>query len=87
MLDVKIEGNKAIIDVREKILNGEHPRNEILEYVKKAPKGTVFEIHLPLRAEPLVTALTSLGMTATISELESEHFRIMAVKLVESSNN
>lgn len=81
MLNVKMEDNKAIIDVREKILNGEHPKNEILEYVQKAPKETVFEIHLPLRAEPLVTALTSVGMTATISELAPEHFRIIGVKL------
>lgn len=80
MLNVQIEGNTAIIDVREKIQNGEHPRNEILDYVKKAPTGTVFEIHLPLRAEPLVTVLTTLGMTAIINELAPEHYRIMAVK-------
>lgn len=81
MLNVKHEGNKAIIDVREKILAGEHPRNEILEYVQTAPEGTVFEIHLPKRAEPLVNALTSLGMNAIINEIEPGHFRIMAVKI------
>lgn len=83
MLNVKMEGNKAIIDVRENILNGEHPKNKILNYVQKAPKGTVFEIHLPLRAEPLVTALSALGMSAIINEIAPEHFRIMAVKLSE----
>ncbi|MCT8138570.1 amino acid decarboxylase [Anaerobacillus sp. CMMVII] len=84
MLKVKLEDNKAIIDFREKIKNGEHPRNEILDYIKKAPVGTIFEVHLPFRAEPLVTALTSLGMTAIISELAPEHFRLMAVKIYES---
>lgn len=81
MLAVKHEGNKAIIDVREKILAGEHPRNEILEYVQTAPEGTIFEIHLPKRAEPLVNALNSIGMNATISEIEPGHFRILAVNL------
>ncbi|WP_102347255.1 amino acid decarboxylase [Bacillus sp. Marseille-P3661] len=81
MLNVQKEGNKAIIDVRANILAGEHPRNEIIEYVKEAQAGTVFEIHLPKRAEPLVNALTSLGMNAIISELEPGHFRIMAVKI------
>lgn len=81
MLDVKHEGNKAIIDVRAKILAGEHPRGEILDYVQTAQEGTIFEIHLPKRAEPLVNALNSLGMNATIDEVEPGHFRILAVKL------
>ncbi|WP_261178768.1 hypothetical protein [Anaerobacillus sp. CMMVII] len=55
-----------------------------MDYIKKAPVGTIFEVHLPFRAEPLVTALTSLGMTAIISELAPEHFRLMAVKIYES---
>lgn len=83
MLDVKLEGSKAIIDVREKILKGEHPRNEILDYVTKSPAGTIFEIHLPLRAQPLINALSALGMNAIINELGPQHFRIMAVKLNE----
>jgi len=85
MLDVKLEGNKVIIDVRERILKGEHPRNEILEYVKKAQNGTIFEIHLPLRAQPLINALSTLGMNAIINELGPQHYRIMAVKINEEN--
>lgn len=83
MLNVKMEGNKAIIDVRENILRGEHPRGEIIEYVKNAPNGTIFEIHVPVRAQPLINALNALGMNAIINELGPQHFRIMAVKINE----
>ncbi|MDG5788806.1 amino acid decarboxylase [Evansella sp. AB-P1] len=81
MLKVKNEGNKAIIDVREQIKNGEHPRKEIVQFVKQSPCGTIFEIHLPVRAEPLLTVLSSLGMSAVINELAPDHFKILAVKL------
>ncbi len=80
MLDVKIEGNKAIIDVRENVLRGEHPKNKVLDYIQKAPAGTTFEIHLPLRGEPMVHLLKSIGMNAYIEELGPEHFRIVAEK-------
>ncbi|EKN63227.1 amino acid decarboxylase [Schinkia azotoformans] len=85
MLDVKLEGNKAIIDVRENIKRGEHPRGEILDYVKQTPAGTIFEIHLPLYAQPLINALSALGMNAIINELGPEHYRIMAVKINEEA--
>ncbi|OIJ15246.1 amino acid decarboxylase [Anaerobacillus arseniciselenatis] len=78
MLDVKMEGNKAIIDVREKVLRGEHPKDEVLQFVKNAPEGTTFEIHLPLRGEPMVQLLKSNGLNAYIEELAPEHFRIIA---------
>lgn len=83
MLDIKVEGNKAIIDVRENILRGEHPRGEILDYVKNSPNGTIFEIHLPLRPQPLINALSALGMNAIINEIGPQHFRLMAVKINE----
>ena len=35
------------MDIRERVLKGEHPRREILNFVKSAPVGTIFEIHLP----------------------------------------
>ncbi len=85
MLDVKLEGNKAIIDVRENIKRGEHPRGKILDYVKQAPAGTIFEIHLPLYAQPLINALSELGMNAIINELGPQHYRIMAVKINEEA--
>lgn len=80
MLDVKIEGNKAIIDVRENVLRGEHPRDEVLDYVQKAAEGMTFEIHLPLRGEPMVNLFKSKGMNAYIEELGPEHFRIIVEK-------
>ena len=81
MLDVKMEGNKAIIDVRENVRRGEHPKNLVLDFVQNAPGGTSFEIHLPLRGEPMVHLLQSEGLTAYIEELGPEHFRIVAEKL------
>ena len=79
----QIEDKRAVMDVRERILKGEHPRREILNFVKEAPVGTIFEIHLPHRAEPLIANLHGLGMNVIVNELEPMHFRLMAVKLNE----
>ncbi|MBI0578883.1 amino acid decarboxylase [Neobacillus cucumis] len=79
----QIEDKRAVMDVRERILKGEHPRREILNFVKEAPVGTIFEIHLPHRAEPLIANLQGLGMNVIVNELEPMHFRLMAVKLNE----
>lgn len=57
MLPVKYEGVRVIIDVREMVKQGIHPRNEIIETVQMAGKGTVFEIHLPHPGRPLIAAL------------------------------
>jgi hypothetical protein len=81
MLDVQQEGNRMIIDVRERILRGEHPRTEITKAVKEAPVGTVFEIHLPHRAEPLLSALEGMGLNVIVNQLEENHYRMMTVKL------
>ncbi|MBL4953659.1 DUF2249 domain-containing protein [Neobacillus sp. OS1-32] len=77
----QMDGNRMIIDVRERIARGEHPRREILNAVKAAPLGTIFEIHLPHRAEPLIATLQSLGLNVVVNELEPMHFRLMAAKL------
>lgn len=74
---------RAVIDVRERIAKGEHPRREILNFIKSAPIGTIFEIHLPHRGEPLIATLQSLGMNVIVNELEPMHFRLMSVKLSE----
>lgn len=81
MLDVLIDGKRAIIDVRERIKNGEHPRFEILEYIKQAPDGMVFEIHLPKRGQPLVKGLEEMGLKATVDEVGEGHFRITTAKV------
>ncbi|WP_066069482.1 amino acid decarboxylase [Neobacillus soli] len=77
----EIVDKKAIMDIRERIAKGEHPRREILNFVKAAPIGTIFEIHLPHRGESLIGSLQSLGMNVIVNEIEPMHFRLMAVKL------
>jgi hypothetical protein len=83
MQNFQIDGKKAVIDVRERIAKGEHPRREILNFIKSAPVGTIIEIHLPHRGEPLIASLQSLGMNVIVNELEPMHFRLMAVELDE----
>jgi hypothetical protein len=83
MSSFQIEEKRAVIDLRERIKNGEHPRKEILDFVKSAPIGTVFEIHLPHRGEPLIAGFQAIGMNVIVNELEPGHFRLMAVKLEE----
>jgi len=79
----EIVDKKAVMDIRERIAKGEHPRREILNFVREAPVGTIFEIHLPHRGEPLIASLQSLGMNVIVNELEPMHFRLMAIKLDE----
>ena len=81
MLNVQNNGAVATIDVREDIARGEHPKNKIFQYVKEAPIGTVIEIHVPFRAEPLIASLSSFGLNVVVNELSPDHFRLMAVKL------
>jgi len=81
MLKVQKNGEHAVIDVRDNIARGEHPKGEIFNYVKTAPKGTVIEIHVPFRAEPLISGLSSFGLNVIVNELAPNHFRLMAVKL------
>ena len=83
LVDVLLEGNHAVIDVRKRILNGEHPRQEIFDYVKQAPVGTVIEIHMPKRGQPLINGLEDFGMNVVVDELNVDHFRMIAVKLQE----
>lgn len=79
----EIIDKKAVLDVRERVAKGEHPRREILNFIKAAPIGTIFEIHLPHRGEPLITTLQSFGMNVIVNEIDQMHFRLMAVKLDE----
>ncbi|MFK9095125.1 amino acid decarboxylase [Bacillus salipaludis] len=79
----EIIDKKAVMDVRERVAKGEHPRREILNFIKAAPIGTIFEIHLPHRGEPLIATLQSFGMNVIVNEIDPMHFRLMAVKLGE----
>lgn len=81
MLEIKQEENRLIMDARESIRKGEHPRTEIINAIKQAPKGTIVEIHLPHRAQPLVSSIESMGMSCIINELDPHHFRLVSVKM------
>ena len=80
MLQAKWEDKKAIIDLRERILNGEHPRHEVFDFVKSSPEETIFEIHVPRPAKPLRDGLEEMGLNVSLDELDEEHFRITAEK-------
>lgn len=79
MLEVTYNGNIAMIDVRQRIMRGEHPKAEIFEFVKNANRGTIVEIHLPHAAPPLIAGLESLGFNAIVNELGPNHYRLMCV--------
>ncbi|HET7657599.1 MAG TPA: amino acid decarboxylase [Bacillales bacterium] len=83
MINVENDGNVATIDVREIVKKGRHPKGEIFEYVKKLPVGTIVEIHVPHRAQPLVSGLSSLGMNVVVKELAMDHFLLRTIKLEE----
>lgn len=81
MLEAVWKDKVAVLDLRERIGRGEHPRREVLEFVREAEKGTVVMIDLPHRAEPLVAGLADMGIAAVVNELEPGHYRLMCVKL------
>lgn len=83
MISVQREGQRAILDVRENIAKGEHPKNEIFQFVKEASAGTILEIHVPFRAEPLIAGLSSFGLNVVVTELAPDHFQLLAVKLTD----
>lgn len=78
-----MDGKRAIIDLRQIILDGQHPRFEVFEYVKKADVGTTFEIHTPRVPKPLIKGLEDLGLNVTLDEIEADHIRIFTVKNAE----
>lgn len=80
MLNIQREGSKAIIDARELIKQGIHPRNEIIKFIKEAEIGTIIEVHLPLPGQPLVAALEQLGLNVVVNEIEPEHYRLLILK-------
>ncbi len=81
MLQVKQEGVRMIIDVREMVKKGMHPRKEIMETISQAAQGTVFEIHLPHPGQPLVSSLKQLGLDCVVNQLGPGHFRILSLKM------
>lgn len=80
MLPVQMDGQRAIIDLREAILEGQHPRFEVFEYVKKADVGTIFEIHTPRIPKPLIKGLEDLGLHVIVDKIDTDHIRVVTVK-------
>ncbi|MFC4559883.1 amino acid decarboxylase [Virgibacillus kekensis] len=80
-LNVQFDGQRALIDLRQHIANGEHPGNEVFDYVKEVPVGTIIELHVPHRQQPLIGGLEKFGLNVIVSQLGPEHFRLVAVKI------
>lgn len=80
LINVHMDGKRAIIDLRQIILDGQHPRFEVFEYVKKADVGTTFEIHTPRVPKPLIKGLEDLGLPVIVDEIEASHIRVITVK-------
>ncbi|MFD2445136.1 amino acid decarboxylase [Bacillus sp. CGMCC 1.16607] len=81
MLNIQREGSKAIIDARDLIKQGIHPRGEIIEFIKSAEVGTIIEVHLPLPGQPLIAAVEQLGLNCVHNEIEPDHHRILILKI------
>ncbi|QQE81500.1 amino acid decarboxylase [Alicyclobacillus sp. SO9] len=69
------------MDVRQLIMQGHHPRGEILQVVDTAPPNTVVEIHVPHRTQPLINALEGMGLNVVVNQMGAAHVRLMAVKM------
>jgi len=74
------ENGTTIIDVREMVKNGEHPKDDLINYFKQAPKGSKTEIHVPHAAEPLVRLIRAAGIEVTSEHIGEEHYCLLAVK-------
>lgn len=80
MLEVVREENRVIVDVREKILNGEHPRAQVMAVAEEIQKGEVFEIHAPFVLPPLIGLLQSQGFSVMTDESVKDDIKILAWK-------
>lgn len=79
MLEVRMEGKVVVIDVRKRALRGEHPGNEVMDYIKKSPVDMIFEIHVPHEAKPLVKKLEEeIGMVVQPNKVEEGHYYLVA---------
>lgn len=81
LLQIEREESRLIIDARTAIRAGYHPRNEILLLVGDAPVGTVCEVHVPHRTEPLIAAIEEMGLNVAALEVESGLWQLRMVKL------
>jgi hypothetical protein len=77
---VKKENETTIIDVREMVKNGVHPKDELINFFEQASKGSKTEVHVPHAAQPLVKLITSKGIDVTTEHIGEEHYCLYAVK-------
>lgn len=80
LLQIDKQPNHWSIDARDAITSGHHPRQAIVSVVKEAPSGTLCEVHLPHRAEPLMSALKGLGLNVTVSQASPGHWLLRVLK-------
>lgn len=73
--------NQTVIDVREMVNNGKHPKNDIIAYLESIPKGKMTDIHVPHEAEPLVQLIKAQGFEVTVEKIEADHFCLHTVKI------
>lgn len=83
MYDIVIDGKRQIIDLREAIKNGAHPRHEMFEIIKAAEVGTILEIYTPRRPVPLIRGFEDLGLNVVVDELAPDKIRVITVKMDE----
>lgn len=80
MYDIQKQGNRMIIDLREAILGGAHPRHDMFTLIKEADIGTILEIYTPRYPRPLVKGFEDLGLTVTVDEITPTKIRVVAEK-------
>ncbi|WP_138417769.1 amino acid decarboxylase [Aquibacillus sediminis] len=80
MIDIQLEGKRAIIDVRLQALAGEHPGNDVINYIKKSPSDRDFEIHVPHKANPLLKKLEDIGMNVIRHKVKEDHYYLIITR-------
>ncbi|MCL6442319.1 MAG: amino acid decarboxylase [Alicyclobacillus sp.] len=81
LLKIERDDVRLMIDARDAIRKGFHPRHEISKLVDEAPSGTLCEIHVPHRTGPLIAALEGMGLNVAVSEVEPGHWRLRVMKI------
>ncbi len=82
MIELQRDGNHIVIDVREQIQRGMHPRGEIIKAIEEAPIGTIIDIHVPHRTQPLIASVEAMGLHVVVEELDMRHFRLRTLKML-----
>ncbi|MFW5758875.1 MAG: DUF1858 domain-containing protein [Bacteroidota bacterium] len=60
------------LDIREMLAAGEHPVNQIMEELKKLPKGKIYKVTAPFLPAPMIDKATALGIQHYIDQQNQE---------------